>query len=152
MEITLEKVDILRSRANISYDEAVNYLRMADGDVVKALILIEKDEKNERKEIMAKGAQVFERVKEIIKKGNASKLKIKQDDKVIVEIPLTAGVVGTLMAPQLAVVGVVTALATNCSIEIEQRDLRGNHVVESFSISSDETKADTSSTDDMMLQ
>jgi len=45
---------------------------------------------------------------------------VKQDDQVLVEIPVTAGVVGALLAPQLAIIGAVAALVSKCTVEIEK--------------------------------
>ena len=44
-----------------------------------------------------------------------------EDDKVILEFPLTAGVVGAALLPVWAAVGAVAALVGNCSIEVERR-------------------------------
>jgi len=40
---------------------------------------------------------------------------------VIVEFPLTVGVVGAALAPMWAAVGAIVALVTDCTIEIERR-------------------------------
>ena len=40
----------------------------------------------------------------------------------LIEIPLTFGVVGALLAPALAAVGAVAALVTSCTIVVERRE------------------------------
>jgi len=45
---------------------------------------------------------------------------VKQDDRTIAEFPLTFGVVGVAMAPALAAIGAITALVTDCTIEVER--------------------------------
>jgi hypothetical protein len=47
---------------------------------------------------------------------------IKQDERTIVEFPLTVGVVGVVLAPTLAAVGAIAALLTDCTIEVERLD------------------------------
>lgn len=41
---------------------------------------------------------------------------------VLLEIPATAGIVGVLLAPWLAALGAIAALATNCRIVVERRE------------------------------
>ena len=43
--ITLEKVDAIRERINVSYEKAKEALEIAEGDVLEALIYLEKDKK-----------------------------------------------------------------------------------------------------------
>jgi hypothetical protein len=66
------------------------------------------------------GDQVIKIIKELIEAGNVRRIRIKQKDRVVAEFPLTVGVVGTLIAPVLAAVGALTALLTECSIEVER--------------------------------
>lgn len=69
------------------------------------------------------GEQVLAKVKELIKEGNIRRIIIKdKTGKVIVEFPLTIGVVGTLLAPALAAVGALAALLTECEITVERED------------------------------
>ncbi|HHV62026.1 MAG TPA: DUF4342 domain-containing protein [Firmicutes bacterium] len=118
-EITLEKVDCIRERAGLSYEDAVEYLRQAGGDVVEALVLIERDMSAQRTRLIDKGSEIIEAIKDVIHKGNETKIKIRQNDKTLVELPVTAGVVGAMIAPQLAALGALAALATKCSISLE---------------------------------
>ncbi len=62
--------------------------------------------------------QLVERVKELVAEGNASRIIIKHDGRTIVEIPVTVGVVGALLAPELAVLGAIAAAVSRCTIEI----------------------------------
>lgn len=119
MQIDLEKVDIIRERAGLSYRDAVEYLERADGDVVKALVFVEEDRRAERAEFAGRGQEILERIKDVIRRGNEAKIRVERDGRTMVELPVTAGVIGTAIAPQLALVGAVTALATGCSISVE---------------------------------
>ncbi len=60
--------------------------------------------------IRLQGSELLDRAKEIIHEGNARRVIIKQGDRVVAEFPLTAGVVGTLLAPILAAIGALVAL------------------------------------------
>ena len=133
-EITLEKVDLVKERAFVTYLEAKEALEHSNGDVLEALIYIEKNQKKKyEEEISIEEAAVEsetisdfkEWIKNLIKKGTVSRIKIKRDDKVLVDVPvnagLAAGVIAILM-PQLLAIGVVTAVATKLTIEIQKTD------------------------------
>ena len=66
------------------------------------------------------GAQLIDKVKKLVHEGNVRRVIIKQDDRAIVEFPLTVGVVGAMLAPMLAAVGAVAALVSDCTIEVER--------------------------------
>jgi hypothetical protein len=70
--------------------------------------------------VKLQGSEILEKVKQIIHEGNARKVVIKQENRVVAEFPLTAGVVGTLVAPVLAAIGALIALLKDCSIEVER--------------------------------
>ena len=68
-----------------------------------------------------KGEEVVGKVKELIKEGNVRRIIIKdKNGKDIIQIPLTLGVVGAVLAPALAAVGAIAALVTECSITVER--------------------------------
>jgi len=72
-------------------------------------------------EIKVRGSKLFEKVKELVHAGNIRRLIIKnKDGKALVDIPLTIGVIGTLLAPQLALIGAVVALFIDGSIVVEK--------------------------------
>lgn len=70
--------------------------------------------------IKVEGGQLVDKFKQLIHEGNVRRIRIKQGDRVVVEFPLTVGVVGTVLAPTLAAVGALAALLTDCSIEVER--------------------------------
>jgi hypothetical protein len=84
-------------------------------------------EHNWREEIEMAGSQLVERVKELIAEGNVRSLIIRNaDDKVMLEIPLTAGVavggVITLVSPVLAALGALAALLAHVKVEIVREE------------------------------
>jgi len=123
----LEKIDAIRARMNISYEEAQRALAQAGGDVIQALVLLEKkpgaccaDKDSWTEKVQVQGNELVEKVKEVIREGNVRKVVVKHEDKVVFEIPLTIGAIGAIIAPQLAAIGAVAALLTRCTIEIER--------------------------------
>lgn len=81
------------------------------------------DNKTRTEEFAVNGAQLIEKVKELIHEGNVRRLSIKNEDgRTILEIPLTIGVVGAALLPAVAAVGAVAALATKCTLVVERTD------------------------------
>jgi hypothetical protein len=70
--------------------------------------------------IKIQGVELLEKLKQIIHEGNARRIVVKQDNRVVAEFPLTAGVVGAMVAPILAAIGALVALLKDCSIEVER--------------------------------
>jgi hypothetical protein len=74
-------------------------------------------------EMRVKGEDLLRKVKELIHQGNIRRIIIKDDaGKPYLEIPLTIGVVGAVIAPVLAAVGALAALASNFTIEIQKKE------------------------------
>ena len=68
----------------------------------------------------AEGENVVENVKQIVHEGNVRRVVVKHDGRKVAEFPLTAGVVGAVLAPVLAAIGALVALMKDCTIEIER--------------------------------
>jgi len=83
----------------------------------------EEDENTFTEKIEIAASDLVERTKELIEEGNVRRLIIRnQDDEVLMEVPLTAGVVVggavTIVAPVLAALGALAALLTHVKIEV----------------------------------
>lgn len=84
------------------------------------------EEKVWTEEIKVKGEALLGKVKELVREGNVRRIIIKNaEGQSVIEIPLTLGVVGAVLAPMLAAVGAVAALAADWSIEVERREPAG---------------------------
>lgn len=66
------------------------------------------------------GKDLLGYVQRVLEEGNARRIVIKQKGRTVVEFPLTVGVIGAVIAPMLAAVGAIAALATECTVEIER--------------------------------
>lgn len=74
-------------------------------------------------EFKVEGEKVVAKIKELFHEGNIRKVIIKdREGKTLVEIPMTLGVVGALLAPQLAAIGAVAALLTEATIVVEKQE------------------------------
>lgn len=128
MDITLEKVDQVRERTGVNYAEAKQALEASNGDVLNAIILLEEKSKynnvNENKQ--SETINEFKVwLKDLINKGNVTRIKITKDGKSIVDVPVNAGIAAGIIAiiiqPILAFV-VVAAVVTQVTIEVTKAD------------------------------
>jgi hypothetical protein len=79
------------------------------------------EQKVRTEEFEIQGEQIVAKVKELVRQGNIRRISIKNEDgKTLVDIPLTLGVVGALFLPQLAAIGAIAALVSNCTIVVEK--------------------------------
>jgi hypothetical protein len=68
----------------------------------------------------ADGAFVVEKLKEIIREGNVRRVVVEYEGRTIAEFPLTAGVIGAVLAPVVAAVAAIVALLKDCTIHVER--------------------------------
>jgi hypothetical protein len=72
------------------------------------------DEKIRTEEFAIDGDKLITQIKELVHEGNIRRILIKNEEgKTLIDIPLTLGVVGVLLAPQLAAIGAIAALVTH---------------------------------------
>lgn len=70
-----------------------------------------------------KGDELVAKLKELLHEGNVRRVIVKNEEgNTLVEIPLTIGVVGALLAPVWAAVGAIAALVTDCTVTVEHRE------------------------------
>jgi hypothetical protein len=125
-DITLEKVDLIRERTGVSYAEAKEALEICGGNVVDALVYIESAKKTVPHDMYTTKDEFMNWMKELVRKGNVTRIKIKKDERVLVDVPVNTGIAVTGLAaliwtPLLAL-GVLTAVITKVSIEITKDD------------------------------
>ena len=81
------------------------------------------EEKVHSEEFRVNGEELIARIKNLIKEGNIRRVIIKdKEGKIVFEIPLTLGVVGALIAPQLAAIGAIAALLTEATVVVEKAE------------------------------
>ena len=72
--------------------------------------------------IKADGSAVLDKLKDVVHQGNIRRVRVRQGERTIAEFPLTAGVVGAVLAPMLAAIGALVALAKDCTIDIQREE------------------------------
>jgi hypothetical protein len=68
----------------------------------------------------AEGNQIVETLRALIHEGNIRRVVVQSEGRTVAEFPLTAGVVGVLLAPVLAAIGVLVAMMKDCTIRVER--------------------------------
>ncbi len=124
MEITLEKIELVKDRTGVTYAEAKAALEESDGSVVDAIIAVEEtvNAGEKKRGFGKKGEALFASLKDLVKKGNVAKIQVKRDDELILNVPVNAGIVGIVIAPIASVVAVVAAFGFKCIIEVIKND------------------------------
>lgn len=83
----------------------------------------EREQKSRTEEFQFTGDMLVAKIKELLHEGNIRRLIIKNEEgRALIDIPLSIGVVGALVAPQLAAIGAIAALVTRGTIVVEKTD------------------------------
>lgn len=79
------------------------------------------EEKVRVEEFEVSGERLLAKIKELLHEGNIRRILIKNEEgRTLIDIPLTVGVLGVLVAPQLAALGAIAALLTKATIVVEK--------------------------------
>jgi hypothetical protein len=119
MEITLEKIELVKDRTGVTYKEAKEALEAADGSVVDAIINIEESVNSEEhsREKESAGNELFETIKKTAEKGNMARIIVRKGGDILLNLPLTVSILGAVIAPWGVIFGLIAAVGFNCKIE-----------------------------------
>ncbi len=122
MKVTLEQIDELRNRVNVSYEEAKRVLEKNDGDLIKSIIELEKKKgiRNEKHHGSHRSFTGF------ADRLLAIKISVKnKDGNTILNVPLALVLITFLMAFWSVIFLFVLAILTSCKIDV-YRDKSSN--------------------------
>ncbi len=122
MSEILEKIDTIVARTSCTYKEAKEALEISDGDVLSAIIYIEDNRNSWAGNISEKGDKMVDKLKEVLRKGNVTKIMIKKDGNVILNLPVNAAILGGIISAPLTLIGLGSAVLAKCVIEVEKED------------------------------
>ncbi len=78
---------------------------------------------SKKEEFHVSGEELLKKVKQLIAEGNVRSIAVKdKNGKVLVQFPLTLGVVGAVLLPTLAAIGAIAALVTECTVAVEREE------------------------------
>ncbi|WP_304341263.1 DUF4342 domain-containing protein [Metaclostridioides mangenotii] len=129
--ITIEKVDAVFERIpSATYADAKEALIKCNGDVVEAVVYLENQKKNKGKkaketleDVFGKdGEDIKNQLKDLLKKSSVVRVIVEKDNKVMMNIPLTVGVVGAALIPVITLVGLSAAVITKYRIKVQNEE------------------------------
>lgn len=112
--ITLEQIDLLMRRTNVTYTEAKNALEQCNGDVVEALLYLERLENSYSKNL--KTSSNNNQFISFIDKLNTTPFIMKKKDKVYIHVPLSVALVAIILCFHVSILAIIISLA--CGIKI----------------------------------
>src|SRR5207248_2989293 len=90
----LGKVDEIRERMGVSYEEAHSALEAAGGDVVAALTRLEQT--RAPSDLLTVGADLLDEVERLLRAGAIKKIRVRLGDRTLKEIPVSLTAVGAV--------------------------------------------------------
>lgn len=124
--VTLEKIDQVVERTGVTYEEARAALEEVGGDVLEAIIYLETSRKgfadNMSSNINDKKETIIGVLKELIKKGNITRVIIRSEEKIVLDLPIYIGAVGVFFAPYVALIGAALAALNKYDIVIQTKE------------------------------
>ena len=115
MEITLEKIDLLRKRAKVSYKEAKQALEENDGNIVEALAYLEEMERIiPEKEPYT--SSVWDKIKRLYQKHSSTRFVISRESTILLNISVPLALLVTIIAMPLAAALLILAVFTGCKL------------------------------------
>ncbi|MCR5683692.1 MAG: DUF4342 domain-containing protein [Clostridiales bacterium] len=77
-------------------------------------------------EVKSKADEIVEKIKALVKEGSVTRVRIRRGDTIILNLPMTAGVVGTVLgivaAPWAVIIATITTIGLACTVEVEKKD------------------------------
>ena len=110
MTITLEQIDELRKRANVSFEDAREALQECNGDLVEAIVYLEKNGKIKSTNSSEPKDSLWDKFKALVNKGNNTRFIMYKHDKTIINLSVTISIIVAALAFHIAVIGLVIAL------------------------------------------
>lgn len=112
--ITLEQIDLIMQRANVTYTEAKAALEHCNGDVVEALLYLEKAEKIQTQ----KSPSSTDKVTSVINKLNATTFIMKKEARTYVNVPLSVALIAIILCFHVSIIAIIIALILGVKISI----------------------------------
>ena len=116
-KITMEQIDAVKTRANVGYKEAKEVLEKFDGDVVASILYLEEINKTKSEDKFT-DSEYYKKYKETINWIEYLPIYEYKKDKVALDIPVSLGIVLTVVGLPAVGIGAATAILTGHKIKI----------------------------------
>jgi len=120
MSISLELIEKLKEKAHISYAEAKETLEKCNGDLLEALLYLEKEDKIKAEPKESKVSGFWATVKRWVKTCNETRLVISKNSEIVINLSLTIVILLTLLAAPIVFIGLLAALFTRHKFRLEK--------------------------------
>lgn len=130
MKITMEMIDEVRRRANVSFTDAKEALEKFDGDLLEALVYLEKNRKFNSTKAEDKDS-FLDKIHAIIKKGNNIRFIIRKSERTVLNLSLTVSIVILAFTFHISAIALVIALLMGYKFKFEKNgeDMKVNETI-----------------------
>lgn len=115
---TLDHVEALRTKANISYEEAVALLDKYDGDMARALIELEKRGVIDNKPAGKASIGFVNWLKRVWVLGMRTRIHVTKNNETLVNLSVTYLILFVICAPYFALASLLLLLVLGCKITL----------------------------------
>ena len=119
--ITIELIDELRRRANVSYENAKEALEKSNGDLVEALIYLESHDKIKSEGTSEKDS-FFDKIRGLVKKSNNIRFIVSKNERTALNLSLTVTIVIGVVAFHVSIIALIIALLTGYRFRLEKNN------------------------------
>ena len=137
MSINLEKIDLLKERANVGYKEAKEALEQCEGDLVEALIWLEENEKIKSGEEDRRGQRpnnqrpyrdrrpendYGKKIEDGVKKVHKMRFKIYREEDTLLNLPATVALIVGVFTLPMSLIALLAAVLFRYHIALVKPD------------------------------
>lgn len=145
MSVNLEQIDELRRRTNVSYEDAKEALDMCEGDMLQAIIYLEKNKKAKIATNDGEKECLFDKIKALIKKGSNIRFIIKKRERMVLNLSLNVTILIAIFAFHVTIIGLILALICGYRMKFETNkgeDIKANQTLDKVQDSIEQMKND----------
>ena len=113
--ITLEQIDLIMQRTQVSYSEAKEALEQANGDILEALLLLERKEKSHKKI----NNTTTEKVTSFIDNLNNTTFIMGKGDRTYIDVPLSIAIIMFILCFHVSLIALIISLIIGVKIQIK---------------------------------
>ncbi|WBW96912.1 DUF4342 domain-containing protein [Oceanirhabdus sp. W0125-5] len=121
MKISLEQIDLLRKRANVSYSEAKEALELNEGDIVNALAYLEQQKKIKGTAFQDCSSNAVDTLKKLIQKGFEIRLLVSREDRIKLDLSLNLLILALIFATPITLIATALSLLTKHTLKFTRR-------------------------------
>lgn len=127
----LDKMEMLRSRFNVSYEKAHAVLESVDWSTVQAVLKLEQEGPAPGRrpgegfveEMKVRGADLVETIKRLLHEGNVKRIVVTDSrERELINLPVTGVVALTVLLPMLTAIGAIVLVTNDYKIQVERRE------------------------------